>query len=95
MKFYRLGIDGTASSLEDRDEWFGSLRAARRRRSELIRCTPLHAVADEDFEIEEVELADLPAKKLLLSILNRSGFAQRRALVVRPHRPRGQLKLRM
>jgi hypothetical protein len=93
VKFYRLAIAGSKSDA-DGDEWFGALRAARKRRTELIRETPLHAVGDEDFEIELVELLDVAKKKLLLEVLNRRPFVKRRAIVMPPHRPRGQLKLR-
>lgn len=58
MVLYRLEIAPAESDGEgeDHDEWFGSLRAARRRRAELIRADPHlngHRIGS-DFRIERV-----------------------------------------
>lgn len=78
MHLYRLSIapdiNGGDGEGEDHDEWFSSLRAARRRRSELIRewkdAWPDHPYG-EDFSVHKVTFQDLPKKALLLQVLHR------------------------
>jgi hypothetical protein len=95
MHFYRLGIQPSEADGEGEDhaEWFGSLREAKQRRTEL-----LQAFSDgdwsghrtgEDFEIERIELVQLPLKRLILAILNRRGFIGKcQLMVARAHGPR-------
>jgi hypothetical protein len=87
MKLYLLRIDPDESASEGErwDEWFSSLEAARRRRSEMIR----KALAGEkdmrcgaDFQIEMCEIADLPKRALVLAALNGKGYVDARTTVV-------------
>jgi hypothetical protein len=77
MILYRLRVQPSEfqGEGEDCDEWFTSLRAARRRRRELIRDNPdlTDCRIASDYEVERVELADLPPRELALAILNRRG----------------------
>lgn len=83
MKLYRLSIlpDPTDPEGEDHDEWFSSLRAAKKRRSGLLREGACSRDVP-DLEITENELADVPERQLLLRVLNRCGFIAREKVVV-------------
>jgi hypothetical protein len=82
MKVYVLRISSDEYDAEgkDCDEWFETLRDARHRRENLI----AEAVASDfegmrsnsDFEIESVEIANLPRNELVLALLNRKGFIE-------------------
>ena len=78
---------------EDQDEWFSSLRAAKRRRRQLIerRDDGADWLVDEDLAIDRVQFVPLPPKQLLLRALNRCGFMRCYQQVVAPHPcpPRG------
>lgn len=90
MKLYRLGIcpgEGEGEG-ENWDEWFSSLREAKKRRAELIAQNPDgdNARMLEDFEIEQCEIPDLPRKRLAILLLNRRGFVTNSKQVVAPYR---------
>lgn len=91
MRLYRLGIVPPESEGEgeDHDEWFQSLREAKKRRKELIDMSPalLDHRTGTDYEIEVVDFVALPLRKLLLAVLNRTGYAERRREVVPPYEP--------
>lgn len=75
MIFYRLNItpdEGTPEGA-DLDEWFSSLSAAIKRRKELIAVNPPDE-GDENYSIDEIAIAKLPHKKLVMAILNRRGY---------------------
>lgn len=96
--FYRLHIapDESAREGEDHDEWFRSLKAARRRRDELIAENPeleSHRYG-EDFYIERVEIHDLPRLDLALVILNRLGFIKQSKIIVEAYHPVGNKRHR-
>jgi len=80
LTLYRLNRAPSESEGEgeDWDEWFGSLREARRRRAELIREDP-HLEGHrygEDFRIDRVVFRDLPRRALLLAVLNWNGCVE-------------------
>ena len=94
MHVYRLHIKPLESDSEgeDHDEWFTSLRAAKKRRAELIRNNPTlndHPTGC-DFDIDCYEVKKLPRTALILALLNRrdSAWSTRRVEVVRPYKPR-------
>lgn len=91
MTFYRLHIapDEAEGEGEDHDQWFTSLRAARRRRAELIADNPSlrgHRYG-QDFKIERVELVQLPPQALLLAVLNGRGYIEQRSTVIENYKP--------
>lgn len=75
MRFYQLVVlpDVTDGEGEDHDEWFTSLAAAKTRRAELIQVGGCGKQGPE-LGIWEVDLAELPTRKLILNLLNRSGY---------------------
>lgn len=77
MKFYRLQIaSGETCEGEDADEWFTSLRAAKKRRTELIqegRVESNEHPFGSDYEIWRYTVnTRLTAKTVMLRILNRN-----------------------
>ena len=98
MNVYRLGIRPSEydSDGEDFDEWFSSLAEVRQRRAELIReskethrqeaaeCREWEVprAVRPDYEIEKIELVDLPTKELALALLNRRRYIAARTIVV-------------
>ena len=93
MIVYRLKVEPAEydSDGEDHDEWFGSLRAARERRRELVTEDPAleeHRTG-QDFAISRVTVADMPRRKLVLALLNRTGYrAGEEVEVVKAYAPR-------
>ena len=86
MKLYKLDIAPGESNGEgeDHDEWFSSLDAAKKRRQELIDANPSmggHRYG-EDYAISRVEFAELPPLKLLLAVLNRTGWNKHTEVIV-------------
>jgi hypothetical protein len=69
----------------DNDLWFSSKTEVLRKRRELIKAYP--EATEPDYEIEEVVLAKLPTKKLVLALLNRTSFAGSRKIVVAEYTP--------
>lgn len=96
LTLYRLDVAPSDSDGEgeDYDEWFPSLREARRRRAELIRADPRlegHRYGS-DFAIHRVVFRDLPQRALLLAVLNWSGCVEREEEVAPDYTPRGGRK---
>lgn len=89
MKVYRLAIssDESEGEGEDHDEYFASLISAMQRRKELIEIVGGTPRGYADYEIECLTIAQLPLKKLILSVLNRKGFVAHRELVVEAYDP--------
>ena len=91
MKLYRLKIapSQTDGEGENHDEWFTLLSAAKIRRRILAHEMDWsdHRYG-QDFAIEEVEFVDLPPKKLLLAILNRTFVKTVRVVVAPIEKPR-------
>lgn len=84
MKLYRLNIlpQEHEGEGEDHDEWFTSLGAARKRRSQLIRNMPEDSYKfGADYDIDEVELVDLPPRAMVLAVLNRECVVSSRTVV--------------
>ena len=92
MKLYRLHIapGEDAGEGEDHDEWFRSLRAAKRRRAELIGDNPLmegHRYG-VDYEIDCYEwLGRAGPLALLLDTLKRRFTLAQITRVVPPYKP--------
>lgn len=70
---------------EDFDEWFLSLREAKRRRAELIAGeaeSPENTRVSGDFAIERLTIAKMPRRALVVALLRRKGFVTERVEVV-------------
>ena len=89
MIVYELHIspDEYESDDKDCDEWFSSLRAAKKRRAELIKEYPTKEGQrfDSDFSIDRVVISSLPHRDLVLALLNGSGFIRSKETVVEPY----------
>jgi hypothetical protein len=92
MKLYRLNRypHDDAGCGENWDEWFPSLRAAQKRRTQLI-----HQTRDDDhafpmgahYSVDRCEFAQLPPRQLLLAVLNDAGFLKTAVRVLPPFEP--------
>lgn len=92
MKLYQLHIapgedEGEGS---DWDEWFPSLKDAKKRRAALIRENPTMGGCryDRDYQIDAVTFVNLPVKQLVLQVLNHKGYVGERVEVVPEYRAR-------
>lgn len=91
MQLYRLSIgpDESAGEGENLDEWFTSLRAAKKRRRALIDENPTgdNTRYNTDFGIDLVDLAvkGLTRKHLAVMLLNGRKFINKTTRVVEPY----------
>lgn len=93
MKLYQLHILDVGADViyGDRDEFFPSLRAAMARRRELV--AEHRGERIDDFEIERIEIPDLPRKRLALLLLNRVRYVTKREIVVEAYQQEATTRL--
>lgn len=91
MVIYRLNVapGKDQDEGENCDEWFGSLEAAKRRRTLLIqgnRDLEGHRYGS-DYQIDRVVLVDLPPKQMALALLNRMRCFVEQTMVMKEYSP--------
>jgi hypothetical protein len=92
LPLYRVTVYPNEVDAEgmDKDEWFYSLDAARRRRRELIKEGDDYKYG-QNFRIDRVRLKDLPPKALILACLHGDAVESVEE-VVAAYRPKGRYK---
>jgi hypothetical protein len=82
----RITPDDGSGEGENWDEWFSSLSAAKKRRQEILRAAKdnsEYSCIDPDESIEKITFVSCPKKKLLLKVLNQTGFVAKSESIIK------------